>query len=400
MANRPRDLFNLLKAVRHPLATSFYGYAKRYCAAYDNGFGLDTNGASNLEELATIVSGVMLRRTKSEALDLPEKVRSWVPVDVPINACPRRRAAGPRLPRRAPGPLGDDVDDVPRHAQPGPPRARRRQGDGDRRLRHRLRRGRPEGRRVHVVHRRRRHDARALRRHVRHAHRRGHSAGRRDAAVQRFQTDDAVRVFVGNLHAAGVGITLTAGTHVVFNDLDWVPANHWQAEDRVHRIGQTETTFATYLHAAGTPRRLRRRAARAEGGHDRHARGRRPRPRLDRRRRRRHAPSTARPPTASHTDPAVAATPDDGTARGDARPARPVQRRAARPPTPARRSSSSPAPAKPGVVYTVRLTNGVAVCDCPGFTYKGNCKHSRDVLRRGGALACGQPSHPDDRGKE
>ena len=52
MANRPRDLFNLLKAVRHPLATSFYGYAKRYCAAYDNGYGLDTNGASNLEELA------------------------------------------------------------------------------------------------------------------------------------------------------------------------------------------------------------------------------------------------------------------------------------------------------------------------------------------------------------
>ena len=64
MSNRPRDLFNLLKAVRHPLATSFYNYARRYCAAYDNGFGLDTNGASNLEELAEIISGVLLRRTK------------------------------------------------------------------------------------------------------------------------------------------------------------------------------------------------------------------------------------------------------------------------------------------------------------------------------------------------
>ena len=82
MSNRPRDLFNLLKVVQHPLAKSFYNYAKRYCAAYDNGFGLDTNGASNLEELAGIVSGVLLRRTKDEALDLPPKVRTWQPVDI------------------------------------------------------------------------------------------------------------------------------------------------------------------------------------------------------------------------------------------------------------------------------------------------------------------------------
>ncbi|MGH9006004.1 MAG: SNF2-related protein, partial [Acidimicrobiia bacterium] len=82
MANRPRDLYHLLAAVRHPLANSFYAFAQRYCAAYDNGYGLDTRGASNLEELAQLVSGVMLRRTKDEALDLPEKVRTWLPVEV------------------------------------------------------------------------------------------------------------------------------------------------------------------------------------------------------------------------------------------------------------------------------------------------------------------------------
>ncbi len=64
MSNRPRELFNLLKAVRHPLARNFVWYAKRYCAAYNDGYGLDTRGASNLEELAQLVSGVMLRRTK------------------------------------------------------------------------------------------------------------------------------------------------------------------------------------------------------------------------------------------------------------------------------------------------------------------------------------------------
>jgi SWI/SNF-related matrix-associated actin-dependent regulator 1 of chromatin subfamily A len=83
MSNRPRDLFSLLREVRHPLAHSFFSYAKRYCAAFNNAYGLDSNGASNLEELAQLVSGVLLRRTKDEALDLPPKVRSWQPVSIP-----------------------------------------------------------------------------------------------------------------------------------------------------------------------------------------------------------------------------------------------------------------------------------------------------------------------------
>ena len=77
-------------------------------------------------------------------------------------------------------------------------------------------------------------------------------AAERQALVDRFQTDDAVRVFVANLVAGGVGITLTAARQVVFNDLDWVPANHWQAEDRAYRIGQTGTVNVTYFAAEGT----------------------------------------------------------------------------------------------------------------------------------------------------
>ncbi|MAF95747.1 MAG: hypothetical protein CMM60_08350, partial [Rhodospirillaceae bacterium] len=48
-------------------------------------------------------------------------------------------------------------------------------------------------------------------------------------AVDRFQDDPSVRVALCNIIAGGVGITLTAGTHVIFQDLDWVPANHAQA---------------------------------------------------------------------------------------------------------------------------------------------------------------------------
>ena len=71
-------------------------------------------------------------------------------------------------------------------------------------------------------------------------------------AVDRFQKDPTVRVAVCNIIAGGVGITLTAGTHVIFQDLDWVPANHAQAEDRCYRLGQTKRVTVEYFHAEGS----------------------------------------------------------------------------------------------------------------------------------------------------
>ena len=71
----------------------------------------------------------------------------------------------------------------------------------------------------------------------------------RGGLVQQFQTVDAVKVAVLSIKAAGMGLTLTAASTVVFGELSWTPGDIVQAEDRAHRIGQASSVLVQFLHA-------------------------------------------------------------------------------------------------------------------------------------------------------
>jgi SNF2 family DNA or RNA helicase len=72
------------------------------------------------------------------------------------------------------------------------------------------------------------------------------SKQKRQESVDRFQNENKIKVFISNIIAGGVGITLTAAEGVIMNDLSFVPAHHSQAEDRAYRYGQKNSVLVYY----------------------------------------------------------------------------------------------------------------------------------------------------------
>ena len=68
----------------------------------------------------------------------------------------------------------------------------------------------------------------------------------KDKAFDKFQNDPKVKVFVGNIVAASVGLSLTAAHTLIFNSYSWVYADNAQAEDRVYRLTSTDDVEIIY----------------------------------------------------------------------------------------------------------------------------------------------------------
>ncbi len=251
LTNRPRDLFVLLQLAGHPLGRSFLSFAKRYCAAEKTEYGWKTDGASNLAELTVQLHGTMLRRAKEDVLSLPPKLRTWLPTTVAAGIATReiREVVTLLLARRSGTSVASD-ERSRTHLLSLLTKARQKLAVAKVDTTLDLVRGAVEQGEKVIVFSCFDEPLQTLAKAF------GSQAvvltgkvpsAKRQGLVDRFQKDDEVRVFLANIIAGGVGLTLTAATQVVFNDLDWVPANHWQAEDRAYRIGQTRTVNVTYL---------------------------------------------------------------------------------------------------------------------------------------------------------
>ncbi len=379
MTNRPKDLFNLLRCVGHPSARSFLSFAKRYCDAYRNDYGWVTTGASNLEELNLLMKEVSIRRKKEEVLELPPKIRSWVPVDISgskaaFNAVERfltwYAGTDPSQP--------NDTEFLVRLMKVRTALHKAKQGAVGERIRDVV----TSGEKVVVF----TCFSDGIERHKRKL---GDSAvtitgadtpEQRMAAVDRFQKDDTVKVALCNIIAGGVGITLTAGTHVIFQDLDWVPANHAQAEDRCYRLGQVSRVTVEYFLAAGTL-----------DGYISEL--------LEQKMKLIAAVEAEELPDGSilaeiqdglrKLGPALMEEARAARATGDA--ALRIEKLAAAAP----RTTSDKTPIAetgqweftssrdPSAVYYVTFGRaGHLECTCPGFAYRGNCKHVREVREK------------------
>jgi SWI/SNF-related matrix-associated actin-dependent regulator 1 of chromatin subfamily A len=411
LTSRPRDLFVLLQLAAHPLGRSFLAFAKRYCAAEKGEYGWKTGGASNVEELTVQLHGVMLRRSKDDVLALPPKLRTWLPVPVPAGT-------GARAVKK--------VFELLAGKDSRPAQSR----DVELRRRGKLLAFLVEARQALALAK-----VTSTLDLVRGAVDQGEKvivfscfedpiqklatelgsmavvvtgktpAAARQPLVDRFQGDDDIRVFVANIIAGGTGLNLTAATQVVFNDLDWVPTNHWQAEDRAYRIGQTRTVNVTYFVARDTiddfvQAVLETKAALVnaivEGGAlAPGAEG----DVLDELQRVLHSISAGVDPANAGEDNELieqllrrAADEFRVTHHTDAR--EPAHRRGAREtqalaralealvkalsgPS-ARRFRISSASHK-GVDYEITAVDADVTCSCPGFEYRGQCRHARDV---------------------
>lgn len=253
MTNRPIELWPTLNVVRPDLFPSREKFAWRYCKPVYTRWGWQYTGATRMKELNTILKeNLMIRRLKEDVLpELPAKQRRVIPF----------RLSSYKEYNRAQNQFLEWLKNIdPVKAK----RAKKSQGltkvgyllrlvselkrqwvvswirdfleDGDSKL-------------VTFTC----HTAvvdtllKEFKNEVVYIDGRVTRPQERQKAVRLFQTNPTKRLFVGNVHAAGTGLTLTASSHVAFLDLPHTPGDLAQAEDRVHRIGQKNKVTIHYL---------------------------------------------------------------------------------------------------------------------------------------------------------
>jgi SNF2 family DNA or RNA helicase len=248
MTSRPMNYFNLLQLIDSPVAQNWMAYAIRYCQGYQFNAGKrkvwNVSGASNLEELRDRTSRQVLRRLKTEVLDLPDKIIS--PVYLRLKS------------RLYEGLMGDYYNWYENKTEESSSLTvqfsklmKVRQVIAEEKIKDTIELAEniiEQDKKVIIF----TNFTDTLNKITEHFGKIAVSLDgstskvARQYAVDQFQENDKIKVFVGNLKAAGVGLTLTAAEAVIMNDLSFVPSDHSQAEDRAFRYGQKNNVSVYY----------------------------------------------------------------------------------------------------------------------------------------------------------
>lgn len=249
VTSRPINYFNLLRIVDSPLGQNWKAYVKRYC----NGFLMKlkggrrvwkTSGSSNLDELRERTSSIILRRLKKDILDLPEKIIT------PIYLSLKDKEYDNLIEEYRTW-FKTNVSESRSLTMQLSMITKIRQYIAIEKVKHT----------IEITENILENDKKViiftnftepLKQFVKHFGKKcvyidgSRSKEERQKAVDDFQTKNNIKVFVGNLKAAGVGITLTEADAVIMNDLSFVPSDHTQAEDRAYRYGQKSNVSVFY----------------------------------------------------------------------------------------------------------------------------------------------------------
>jgi len=248
MTSRPMNYYNLLSIIESPVAQNWMAYAIRYCQGYQFKAGnrkvWNVQGASNLEELRDRTSKQILRRLKEDVLDLPDKIIS--PIYLRLQSKDYEEMMGEYYDW-----YDNKSDESSSLTIQFSKLMKVRKIIANEKVKNTIEFAEniiEQGKKV-IIFTNFTDTLQLIHNHFgkQSVYLDGScTKPQRQYAVDQFQENEKIKVFVGNLKAAGVGLTLTSAEVVIMNDLSFVPAEHAQAEDRAYRYGQKNNVLVYY----------------------------------------------------------------------------------------------------------------------------------------------------------
>ncbi len=248
LMNNPLDLYFPIHWLGYE-SHSFYQFKQHYCTLGGWG-GSQVVGYKNLEEIRAMMDNIMLRRLKSEVLDLPEKIRKIEYVDM--------TSKQNQIYKEVYNGVMSDLQKIKFSNNPLSMMIRLRQATGwTGILSQTIQESAKMDRMIELIEEISASGQKAIvfsnwesmtevAREKLKSYNPAYITGATKAdermkEVDRFQNNDKCKVIIGTIGAMGTGLTLTAAQNVIFLDSPWNMALKAQAEDRAHRIGTKGT---------------------------------------------------------------------------------------------------------------------------------------------------------------